>query len=176
MVLSFFQHFAFYILIMIKNYFFLIRFLVPREWRVAAPTALAIVSSRQPISVGSVCKRSDVASNVRVQISVGQRTGSNQSAPSNKLLVRQSHASTTGKMWLIYGQSSIHSTTLHWITILETNWKPLLQEEAVTSCGNAKAVKPLKVLQFKVRINMKLPFARRIFLNIGNLPAFFWTN
>lgn len=129
MVLSFFKHFTFYIHIMIKIYFFLFRFLVLREWRVAAPTALAIVSSRQPISVGSVCKRSDVASNVRVQISVGQRTRSNQSAPSNKLLVRQSDASTTGKMWLIYGQSSIHSTTLHWITILETNWKPLCKKK-----------------------------------------------
>lgn len=51
--------------------------------------------------------------------------------------------------------------------------KTTLQEEAVTSCNNSKAVKPLKVLQFKVRINMKLPFARCIFLNIGNLPAFF---
>lgn len=92
------QTFTFYTHIMIKIYSFLSRFLVLREWRVVAPTALAIAFSRQPISVGSVCKRSDVASNVRVQISVGQRTGSSQSAPSNELLLRQSRASTTGKL------------------------------------------------------------------------------
>lgn len=52
--------------------------------------------------------------------------------------------------------------------------KTTLQEEAVTSYNNSKAVKSLKVLQFKVRINMKLPFARCIFLNIGNLPEIFF--
>lgn len=88
----------FYMHIMIQIYSLLSRFLVLREWRVFAPTALATVSNRQPISFGSVGKRSDVASTVRVQISVGQRAGPSQSAPSNKLLVRQSHASTTGKL------------------------------------------------------------------------------
>lgn len=35
--------------------------------------------------------------------------------------------------------------------------KTTLQEEAVTVPSNFKAVKSLKVLQFKVRIDMKLP-------------------
>lgn len=73
------------------------------------------VSDSQPISVGAVGQKRDVSSTARVQISVGQRAGPNQSAPSNELLISQSEASTTGKLWqLIYGQSSIHSTTVHW--------------------------------------------------------------
>lgn len=35
--------------------------------------------------------------------------------------------------------------------------KTTLQEEAVSVLSNSKAVKPLKVLHFKVCINMKLP-------------------
>lgn len=56
------------------------------------------VSDGQPISVGAVGQKRDVTSAVLVQISVGQRAGPNQSAPSNELLISQSEASTTGKL------------------------------------------------------------------------------
>lgn len=48
--------------------------------------------------------------------------------------------------------------------------KTTLQEEAVSVLSNSKAVKPLKVLQFKVCINMKLPLQNAF---SETLPAVF---
>lgn len=173
MALIFFKHFTFYIHIMIKNYFFLFRFLVLREWRVAAPTALAIVSSRQPISVGSVYQKKwrrfecACANQRRTAYRVEPISAFQQAACPPIAYLHDGKDVT----YIWTELNSFNYTSLD--NNIRDTLKTTLQEEAVTSCSNCKAVKPLKVLQFKVRINMKLPFARCIFLNIGNLPAFF---
>lgn len=82
------------------------------EWRVVAPTVFMNSLDRQPIGILTVGKSRDVASNRCVQISGGQRAGGRQSARSNEQLLSQSPSSTTGKQWrLIYGESTLHSTS-----------------------------------------------------------------